>query len=383
MFPHQPQILKTYDYPFKTYNVTTKDGYILTVYRITGSPKLTKRSKSAKQAVYLNHGLGGASDTWNFQPDSRNLPFKLADAGYEVWLGNCRGSTYSLKHKKYNANIDFIRYWDFSFHEMGIYDVPAVTDKILSETKTSKIFYIGHSMATTQYFVALSELPEMNDKIEAAFLLAPIAYIGHMNNGLRLVAPLLATDAQYHVANLALMGRFQSAQQFRQQFQVSPGDLCDLTATKCGLCDNLIFLLFGYDASQMNNTELPNMFAKIPNNIGLKCVAHYSQNILTCRFQKYDYGMLRNLIEYGSIWAPEYDLQNINAPTYLFYAEQDNLGPPNDVEITARKLKSGVLKGKFKVKNKLFNHADFIIAKDADKLVYNKILSEMKKYKAN
>ncbi len=81
-----------------------------------------------------------------------------------------------------------------SWHEMGIYDVPAVTDKIIKESKNKKIFYIGHSMGTTQYFVSLSEIPKMNDKISAGFMLAPIAFLGHANNGLRLATPLICTD---------------------------------------------------------------------------------------------------------------------------------------------------------------------------------------------
>ncbi|ODM93978.1 Lipase 3 [Orchesella cincta] len=377
-----PQILETYNYKFKTYNITTNDSYILTVYRITESPKATKKSKGVKQAVYLNHGLGGASDNWNFQPGSRNLPFKLADAGYDVWISNCRGTTYSMGHKNYDANKD-IAYWSFSFHEMGIYDLPAVIDKMLSETGTSKIFYIGYSMGTTQYFIALSELAGLNDKIAAGFLLAPVAYMGHLNSPARLLVPLLSTDPLYQIANLALMGRIQTVDQYRKQFKLSPGDICDLAATKCGVCDNLLFLLFGYDANQMNNTELPNILAKAPNNIGVKWFAHYMQNIATCRFQKYDYGAVENMKRYNSAQSPEYDLQKITTPTYFFYGENDNLAPPNDVQITAKKMKSGVLKGNYKVLNKNFNHLDFFMAKDADKLVYNRILTTMKRYKAS
>lgn len=52
-----------------------------------------------------------------------------------------------------------------------------------------------------------------------------------------------------------------------------------------------------------------------------------------------------------------------------------------DVRITASKLRAGVLKGMIRVKDKLFNHIDFILAKDADKLIYNRILREMRKFK--
>ncbi len=121
------------------------------------------------------------------------IAFKLADAGYEVWMANSRGTSYSLNHTKYNSDTD-LEYWDFSWHEMGIYDIPAVTQRIIEVSGNDKIFYIGHSQGSTQYMVSLSELPEMNDKIIAGFLLAPVVYMGHMNNPLRALFPLINTD---------------------------------------------------------------------------------------------------------------------------------------------------------------------------------------------
>lgn len=82
----------------------------------------------------------------------------------------------------------------YSWHEMGVYDTPAVTDKIIEVSGQPKIFYVGHSQGTTQYMVSLSEVPEMNDKIAAGFLLAPVVHMGHMNNPCRTLFPLLNTD---------------------------------------------------------------------------------------------------------------------------------------------------------------------------------------------
>jgi triacylglycerol lipase len=54
----------------------------------------------------------------------KNPAFKLLEAGYDVWLGNQRGTKYSLGHTKYNQNKDKA-YWEFSFPEMGDFDAPA------------------------------------------------------------------------------------------------------------------------------------------------------------------------------------------------------------------------------------------------------------------
>jgi len=56
---------------------------------------------------------------------------------------------------------------------MGIYDVPAIMDKIISVTGQNKIYYFGYLMGTTQMMVLLSERPEYNDKIKLVFMRAP------------------------------------------------------------------------------------------------------------------------------------------------------------------------------------------------------------------
>jgi pimeloyl-ACP methyl ester carboxylesterase len=58
--------------------------------------------------------------------DSIAPAFKLAAAGYDVWLGNQRGSKYSRRHETLDPDDkDDLKYWDFSFVEMGEYDAPA------------------------------------------------------------------------------------------------------------------------------------------------------------------------------------------------------------------------------------------------------------------
>lgn len=56
------------------------------------------------------------------------LPLKLLDQGYDVWMGNSRGTRYGAINQKYSsANI---RYWDFTFEQMGTQDLPALIDRI-------------------------------------------------------------------------------------------------------------------------------------------------------------------------------------------------------------------------------------------------------------
>merc|ERR1719305_2280628 len=65
-------------YPAEKHEVTTEDCYINTLHRIPGEGKV----------VFLQHGLIDSSATWVIAgPEHGGLAFRLAEAGYDVWLG--------------------------------------------------------------------------------------------------------------------------------------------------------------------------------------------------------------------------------------------------------------------------------------------------------
>ncbi|CAL8145985.1 unnamed protein product [Orchesella dallaii] len=106
------QIATENGFLFEVYNATTSDGYILTTFRIPGGPK--SEARKGKPAVLLLHGLGGSSETWIALPNDKNLAFMLANAGWDVWLANNRGSTFSNKHITLNPDFD-LNYWEFRY----------------------------------------------------------------------------------------------------------------------------------------------------------------------------------------------------------------------------------------------------------------------------
>ena len=54
---------------------------------------------------------------WNYRSVphwcSSLLGYALADAGYDVWLGNVRGNTYGRQHVSLNPDKDS-SFWDFT-----------------------------------------------------------------------------------------------------------------------------------------------------------------------------------------------------------------------------------------------------------------------------
>lgn len=106
-----------------------------------------------------------------------SFAFFFADAGFDVWLNNSRGNCYSRDHKYLDPDNDE-EYWDFSFHELGKFDQPALFSYILKHTGNSSLTYIGHSQGTTQMFAGLSMNSDFfKGKINLAVMLAPVATV--------------------------------------------------------------------------------------------------------------------------------------------------------------------------------------------------------------
>ncbi|KAL1110513.1 hypothetical protein AAG570_008041, partial [Ranatra chinensis] len=168
-------------YPFESHRVTTSDGYILELHRVPPHDHTINIAKS-RYPVLLQHGLWSSSADWMIPDVNFSLGYQLCNCGFDVWLGNSRGNTYSRNHIKLSAEKQPDQFWNFSFHEMGIYDLPAAIDFILSTTGHKKLYYVGHSQGTTIFFVLTASKPEYNEKIGAMVGLAPVAYLANMKS---------------------------------------------------------------------------------------------------------------------------------------------------------------------------------------------------------
>lgn len=134
--------------------------------------------------------------------------FALAREGYDVWLGNSRGNKYSEKHL--NPNISREKYWDFTFEEMGIYDLPASFEYVLNYTKQEKLAYIGFSSGTTQMFYALAvNETYFKDKVSVFIALGPVTSLKYVRT---LVARLIVLSGYYISYDniLAKLGIYES-----------------------------------------------------------------------------------------------------------------------------------------------------------------------------
>jgi len=362
-----PELAVKYGYPAESHTVQTEDGYILTLHRIPYGRGGARRAD--RPPVLLQHGLLCSSADWVLSGPGEALAYLLADAGYDVWMGNARGNTYSRKHVSLSPSNG--AFWDFSWHEMGTKDLPAVIDYILRTTGSEQIFYAGHSMGTTMFYVLCSERPEYNSKIRAMFSLAPIAFMSHMQSPLIQLTATVGDELGWLLDLLGIYEFMPASELLTLVGQL----LCNDQAISVDICANVLFIIAGFDSQELNKTLLPVILGHTPAGASTKQLLHYGQEVSSGHFRQYDYGMLDNLFVYGQFTPPDYDLRKVTAPVALHYSENDWLAAIVDVDQLASKLPN--LLGKFLVPLPAFNHLDYLWAIDADTLVYNNVISQI------
>ncbi|XP_070326702.1 lipase member N isoform X2 [Odocoileus virginianus] len=311
------EIITYNGYPSEEYEVTTQDGYILSVNRIPHGRKDT-RITGARPVVYMQHALFADSACWLENFANGSLGFLLADAGYDVWMGNSRGNTWSRRHKTLSVNEE--KFWAFSFHEMAKYDLPGIIDFIVNKTGQQKLYFVGHSLGTTIGFVSFATMPELAQRIKMNFALGPVV-----------------------------------------SFKYPTG----------------IFTRFFQLPSSAIKSRMDVYMSHAPTGSSIQNILHIKQLYHSDEFRAYDWGSeAENMHHYNQSHPPLYDLTAMKVPTAIWAGGNDILITPRDVARILPQIKNLRY---FKLLPD-WNHFDFIWGLDAAQRVYSKIIDLMKSY---
>merc|ERR1719270_3078026 len=335
-------------YPAETHTVITDDCYILEMHRIPNGK--SGKNEASLPPVLLLHGILGSSADWVMASAEKSLGFIMADAGFDVWLGNMRGNTYSRQHCQLSPDED--EFWKFSFDQVGEFDIPAMIDTIRSITGEEKIFYTGFSMGTTTFLAMAETRPEYQEFIYMANLLAPVAFVDHMISPLKYIAPF--TDQVWWITEFLGLGEFLPSNSFIDWIA---GFFCDEGILQ-GVCSNVIFILAGYNEAQVNTTLLETIFQHTPAGTSTSTLIQFGQEINSKKFCAFDYGN-DNVEHYGQDTPPEYDLTK-------------------DVIRMVSKLPNIV--SNYQVPYDGWAHPDFTYGIDANTYVYEEVMKDMKNH---
>ncbi|KAL0939292.1 ab-hydrolase associated [Colletotrichum truncatum] len=181
------------------FQVQTEDGFLIDLWHVYDPKEYTRMSEEERSdrgpdiftpsrkklkdpeqkrkfPVLLMHGLLQSSGAYCTNDDD-SLAFYLCKSGYDVWLGNNRCG---FKPKHVLLEYSDPRMWCWNIRQMGVFDLPALTSRVLYETGFEKIGLICHSQGTTQTLVALAkeQRPDIGEKLTVFCALAPAAYAG-------------------------------------------------------------------------------------------------------------------------------------------------------------------------------------------------------------
>lgn len=361
------ELTTKYRFPTEVHSVVTEDGYVLTIFRILS--KCSERTKS--YPVFMMHGLFDTADMWILPNTDIGLGYVLATNCYDVWAGNGRGNYYSRRHIRLDPNRD-PEYWDFSFDETGHHDLPAIIDYILQKTRYPKLFFIGHSQGTTEYFVMGSSRPEYNDKVLLAVQLGPVAWIKYISN------PLVIIAAQNYVIIRDLLESAGFREVFPREGVVH--HIAEFLCQKAPkLCEVGFTLTTGLKQGTITLKTISLGVGHLFSGSSVKNLSHFAQLVLSGKFQRYDEGVEGNLQRYGLNEPPEYNVSLISSSIVLLAAKNDGLSSLKDVDILVSKLPN--LIENYIVPRPYWSHHNHIWDIVATELVYPKILKYFEKFK--
>ncbi|XP_012279909.1 lipase 3 [Orussus abietinus] len=363
-------MVKGAGYEAEEHNVTTEDGYVLSLHRIPGGP--TSPVLPGKPAVILIHGLFGASDLWVLRGPGKDLAYLLADEQYDVWALNTRGNYYSRRHN--NLSVNEPDFWRFSWHEFGAFDTAAVIDYVLFETGLKKVSLVGHSMGSTMEFVLLSTRPEYNERVNVVVSFAPVAIFTHLLPG------LVNAIGMYYAKEIQDILGLLNVHEILPRNSVNVAyvrSVCDRPRT-LRICKRLSCILFGLtNCEEFDASLIPHLLNHYPQGTSIQTLLHYRQIILAGKFKQYDFGPEMNYIRYKNEIPPEYPLEKVKAPVVLFYGQNDAFTTEKDVRAMQSKLPNASPR---RVQVSSFGHLDFVFSKDSKLVLYNEVLEVLSEF---
>ncbi|KAJ4830353.1 hypothetical protein Tsubulata_031790 [Turnera subulata] len=351
-------------YVCQEHQVTTKDGYVLSIQRM---PVGRSGKKADKPPVLLQHGVFVDGAVWAVNPPDEALAFILADNGYDVWISNTRGTTYSRGHTSLSPSDS--AYWDWTWDELAAYDLPATFQYVHDQTG-QKLHYVGHSLGTLIAFAAFSQGQLLN-MLRSAALLSPIA---HLN---QITSPLTKGAAKSFIAeDLYWLGLHEFVPGGKAASKLVQ-DVCEKTNINCS---NLIDAFTGPNCC-VNASSMNSFYQNEPQSTSTKNMIHLSQMVRTGNVSMYDYGNEdANMEHYRQPTPPLYNLASIpnDLPLFLAYGGQDSLSDVNDVNVLLGNLKEHEGDKLVLVYKDDYAHADFVFGVNANQVVYDPLMAFFK-----
>lgn len=336
--------------PLESHYTTTDDGYILHLHRLP---------RPGRPVVFLQHGILASSWCWLVNERNQSLGLALWDAGYDVFLGNSRGNTFSANHT--SLPVKSREFWNYTFNDMGHHDLYVSVDAALKISSRESLTYVGWSQGNTAMLIGGTD-PQISSRLQGKInlwiALSPVSFLSHSKS------PLLSAISLFHLGAIV-------DDLYPYGFLRSSEDLSRVEELFCKLTFNLICKVTIDVICGTSDHDSPVMIDRLathfPAGTSVKDLDHYEQFIESnpAVFQQFDYGRSLNEKYYHSTSPPAYNLANFSKeiPVALFAGGSDILVEPADLDLLLSGLPASVVKH-FKVYPDI-SHVSWLVGTEA------------------
>ncbi|CAA2967238.1 triacylglycerol lipase 1 [Olea europaea subsp. europaea] len=350
------QLIEPSGFPCSEHKTQTKDGFILGLQRVSSSSGNLRRQSGPP--VLLIHGLFMAGDAWFLDNPNQSLGFILANRGFDVWVGNVRGTRWCHGHVSLSEKDR--EFWDWSWQDYALYDVREMIRYIYTVTN-SRVFVIGHSQGTIISLAALTQ-PDIVEMVGAAALLCPITYLNHITARLPLRLVKMHLDQVFLAMGIHELN-------FKSDWCTRIMDMmCDGHVD----CGDLLTSVTGKNCC-FNSSRIDFYLEYEPHPTSTKNLNHLFQMIREGTFAMYNHGRWKNMWHYGQLKPPKFDLSRIpsSLPLWMGYGGNDALADITDLQHTLKELRSKP--DLLYLEN--YGHLDFLVSTRSKEDVYDRMLA--------
>jgi hypothetical protein len=194
--------------------VVTEDEYILSLWRVTRPDQNVEPTE--RPILYISVNSEFAAENFMIHGPDLSPAFYFYNQGYDVFVNNLRGTTYSRRHQTLNPDVDR-EFWAINFDSLEI-DQRANIQYILDLTQQQHLYVYAHAIGATAMLIGMSFNPDWyNQRVITAALLSPFTSVEHTQS------PTNLFFIQFPQA-LELLRKFALGEIFSHTFVISMYD---------------------------------------------------------------------------------------------------------------------------------------------------------------
>ncbi|XP_003748499.1 gastric triacylglycerol lipase [Galendromus occidentalis] len=372
---------------FEWLEVPTQDDVTIRVHHLWNP-----RVNGTMIPVLMAHSLLVSGDVFLLNKPEQSFAMILANNGYDVYIINFRGSSYSplTRDEFVNSTLDDNIFKDF----------PATIDFVLQRTNQETLNIVAYSKGAYVSLGLLANKPEYNQKVRLLILMCPVTAI---TKPVALISSLMGVlevaiktfgiplsdivDSNFYFGIFRLPGVPRAIDLLGHLLPI--GTRCVYNALLTGTIDCISPLNFDIDL-------IEKVFIRgVPDGVKTRELIQFTQNSRSEQFQSYSPSWydrsLGNIL--GSVPealahvvyvrenldnVEEYDLSAVTAPVAILQANHEVFSQPQDYRRIRNSLCSNIIGGRlnpdkyvFAVTDPNFAHTDPTVGTRSDEVYGN------------